>query len=81
MAEQKHDVLMDADEWEQKVFKNKHECINDWLRSKESTGKSRRTLNAYSRIACRFFHEFVPTHPEEAAKQRGEQLSGRLCLQ
>ncbi|QIB76504.1 tyrosine-type recombinase/integrase [Halogeometricum borinquense] len=59
---------MDHDEWEQKVFKNKHECINDWLLRKESTGSvgSRRTLNEYSRTAARFFHEFFPDlHPED----------------
>ena len=66
MAEKKYDVLMDADTWEKKVFENKHECINDWLRSKESTDKSRRTLNTYSRTAARFFHEFLPdTDPSE----------------
>lgn len=56
----KYDVLLEAETWERRVFENKHDCINDWLRSKHSTGKSRRTLNAYSRVACEFFHEFVP---------------------
>lgn len=66
MTGNKYDVLLEADLWEERVFKNKHECINDWLRSKDSTGKSRRTLHAYSRTAARFFHEFVPdTHPSE----------------
>lgn len=66
MAEKKHTVLMDADEWSNKVFENKHDAINEWLRSKDSTGTSRRTLNAYSRTAARFFHEVVPdTQPEE----------------
>lgn len=55
---------MDGENWYSKVFENKHKCINDWLRSKDSTGASRRTLNAYSRIACKFFHEHFPeTHP------------------
>lgn len=64
----KYDVLLDADAWERKVFENKHDCINDWLQSKHSTGKSRRTLNAYSRVACEFFHEFVPeTAPADVA--------------
>jgi integrase/recombinase XerD len=63
---QKHDVLMDADVWDEKVFENKHDCINQWLRRKNSTGTSRRTLNAYSRTANRFFHEHFPdTHPSE----------------
>jgi integrase/recombinase XerD len=62
----KHDVLMDADVWDKKVFENKHDCINQWLRRKDSTGASRRTLNAYSRTAAKFFHEHFPdTHPSE----------------
>lgn len=66
MASRKYDILLDADEWENRVFQNKHDCINDWLRSKDSTGKKRRTLNAYSRVAARFFHEWFPdTHPSE----------------
>ena len=59
-------MLLEADEWEHRVFENKHSCINDWLRSKHSTGKSRRTLNAYSRVACEFFHEFAPETPPAA---------------
>jgi len=54
------EVLIDAETWDHQVFANEHECINDWLRSKASTGKSGRTLNAYSRVACRFFHEHFP---------------------
>lgn len=66
MTQQKHEVLMDADKWDNKVFRNKHDCINQWLRRKDSTGASRRTLNAYSRTAARFFHEFFPdTDPAE----------------
>lgn len=68
MAEKKYDILLDDEEWENRVFENKHDCINDWLRSKDSTNKStsRRTLNSYSRTAVRFFHEFLPeVHPSE----------------
>lgn len=66
MASSELEVLLDGDVWEDKVFRNKHECINDWLRSKDSTGNSRRTLNAYSRTAARFFHDHFPdTHPSE----------------
>lgn len=55
---------MDADTWEKKVFKNKHQCINNWLKSKDSTSRSgsRRTLNTYSRTAARFFHEEFPEY-------------------
>jgi integrase/recombinase XerD len=62
MAGTKYDVLLDADKWEHRVFENKHDCINDWLRNKDSTNKSasRRTLNSYSRTAAKFFHEFNP---------------------
>lgn len=68
MAEKKYDILLDDEEWENRVFENKHDCINDWLRSKDSTNKStsRRTLNSYSRTAARYFHEFLPeVHPSE----------------
>jgi integrase/recombinase XerD len=68
MPEKKYEVLLDADKWNDRVFKNKHDCINDWLRNKDSTNKStsRRTLNSYSRTAARFFHEFYPElHPSD----------------
>jgi len=66
MPKKKYDVLLDADVWDEKVFQNKHDCINEWLQSKDSTGKSRRTLNAYSRTAAKFFHEIAPnTHPAD----------------
>lgn len=68
MAKKKYDVLLDDDEWENRVFENKHKCINDWLRSKDSTNKStsRRTLNSYSRTAVKFFHDFLPkVNPSE----------------
>ncbi|MCU4753498.1 tyrosine-type recombinase/integrase [Halobacteria archaeon AArc-curdl1] len=63
----KHEILLDHEEWEKQVFKNKHDCINQWLKSKDSTGgASRRTLNSYSRTASKFFHEHFPdTHPSE----------------
>jgi integrase/recombinase XerD len=74
MTEKKHAVLLDAETWDEKVFENEHDCINDWLQSKASTGKSRRTLNAYSRVASRFFHEFFPdTHPSEVTVSDVEQ--------
>ena len=63
----KYETLLDADVWEKRVFKNKHSCINNWLRNKDSTNKaSRRSLNSYSRTAARFFHEFNPdVHPSD----------------
>lgn len=64
----KYDVLLDHEEWEKRVFKNNHDYINNWLRSKDSTnrGGSRRNLNTYSRTSARFFHEFYPDlHPSD----------------
>lgn len=49
-----------ADEWYEKVFQNKHEEINQFLESKKSTGKSPRTLNSYSRVLRKFYHEHFP---------------------
>ncbi|WP_280535515.1 tyrosine-type recombinase/integrase [Halopenitus sp. POP-27] len=47
-------------EWEKKVFRNKHEEINQFLEQKETTGRSPRTLNAYSRVLKKFYHEHFP---------------------
>lgn len=85
MPEKKyHDILLDGDTWDTRVFQNKHEAINDWLRSKDATGKSRRTLNAYSRTANRFFHDQFPdTAPHEVHVSHIEQwvqtLADRDC--
>lgn len=49
-----------ADEWYETVYKNKHEDINEFLHYKESVGCSPRTLNAYSRILKKFYHEHFP---------------------
>lgn len=49
-----------ADEWYEQIFENKHKEINQFLDSKESTGKSHRTLNGYSRILRKFYHEHFP---------------------
>ncbi|WP_207587200.1 tyrosine-type recombinase/integrase [Halomontanus rarus] len=84
MAEKKHEVLLDADLWERRVFENEHEAVNEWLRSKNSTGKKRKTLNAYSRTAAVFFHEVIPdTAPDEVRVSDIEQwvqdLDARDC--
>lgn len=80
MAKKKHDLLMDADVWDKKVFENKHDCINDWLQSKHATGKSRRTLNSYSRTAAKFFHdEFPDTAPDEVTVSDIERWVRRLA--
>lgn len=49
-----------ADEWYDTQIENKHDAINDFLRSKETTGRSPRTLNEYSRTLYRFYHEHFP---------------------
>jgi len=59
--------LLDADRWEDRVYETKHDCLNQWLKRKHATDRcGRRTLNAYSRTAARFFHHVYPgTHPSE----------------
>jgi integrase/recombinase XerD len=59
--------LFDADRWEHRVYRTKHDCLNQWLKRKESTNScSRRTLNAYSRVSVKFFHHhFEDLHPED----------------
>jgi len=60
------EFLFTAENWEEKVYRNQHRIINDWLRSKQTTGKTRRTLNEYSRTAKKFFHEEFPElNPED----------------
>ena len=76
--------LIDGETWDLRVYKNKHSCINDWLERKHDTGKSRRTLNAYSRVAAKFFHhQFPEKHPSEITVKDIEiyvrELSERDC--
>ncbi|MCJ0619721.1 tyrosine-type recombinase/integrase [Haloarcula hispanica] len=49
-----------VDDWYEKVFENKHDEINEFLRQKEAMGRSLRTLNAYSRTLRKFYHEQFP---------------------
>jgi integrase/recombinase XerD len=49
-----------ADQWYTTVYENRHDCINDFLRQKKARGRSPRTLNEYSRILKRFYHEHFP---------------------
>jgi integrase/recombinase XerD len=73
------EFLFTGESWEEKVYRNKHRMINDWLRSKETTGKSRRTLNAYSRTARKFFHEEFPElDPEDVEVRHIEKYLTRL---
>lgn len=73
------EFLFEADNWEEKVYRNQHTAINDWLRSKETTGKTRRTLNEYSRTAKIFFHdEFPDLDPEDVEVRDTEKYLSRL---
>ncbi len=49
-----------ADDWYETIYENKHEEINKFIRQKKTTGRSARTLNAYSRILKKFYHEQFP---------------------
>jgi integrase/recombinase XerD len=66
-------------EWEKTVLDNKHDAVNQFLQSKENTGKSKRTLNAYSRILQKFYHEHFPDlTPQETEVRHVEQYLGAL---
>jgi len=49
-----------ADDWYETVYENKHDVVNEFIRKKQSTGCSHRTLNSYSRTLKKFFHEQFP---------------------
>lgn len=48
------------DEWYNTVYQNKHQDINDFLEYKQSLDRSPRTINAYSRVLKKFYHEHFP---------------------
>ena len=54
------EVMLMADDWYETVYHNKHEVVNEFIRKKQSTGCSHRTLNSYSRTLKKFFHEQFP---------------------
>lgn len=49
-----------ADDWYETVYKNKHGDGNEFLQYKQSLGRSPRTVNAYSRVLKKFYHEHFP---------------------
>lgn len=49
-----------ADDWYETTYTNKHEDVNEFLRYKQSLGRSPRTINAYSRVLRKFYHEHFP---------------------
>ena len=68
-----------ADDWYETVYENKHESINEFIRRKQVTGRSERTLNAYSRILKKFYHEEFPDlEPEDTEVHHIEDYVMRL---
>ncbi|MFC6719174.1 tyrosine-type recombinase/integrase [Natrialbaceae archaeon GCM10025810] len=49
-----------ADDWYETIYENKHAEINNFIRQKKTTGRSPRTLNAYSRTLKKLYHEQFP---------------------
>lgn len=67
------------DEWYEKIFENKHDEINEFLRRKRDTGRSHRTLNGYSRILQKFYHEHFPDlEPSETEVRHIEEYLSLL---
>lgn len=44
----------------EKIYENKHEAVNYFIKRKETMGRSPRTLNEYSRTLYNFFHDVFP---------------------
>jgi integrase/recombinase XerD len=44
-----------------KIYENKHEDINEFIKRKQATGKSSKTLTEYSRTLRKFYHEHFPS--------------------
>ena len=68
-----------ADQWYETIYENKHDTVNEFIRRKQVTGRSERTLNAYSRILKKFYHEEFPElQPEDTEVQHIEDYVMRL---
>lgn len=68
------EVGSDGRDWYSKVFKNKHDVVNDFLERKADIGRSDRTLNTYSRTLKRLFHDHFPDlAPEEVQVRHIEE--------
>ena len=63
----------------EKIYENEHDAVNDFIERKQAMGRSRRTLNAYSRTLKSFFHEeFSPrTRRRRGASHRGLRRKSR----
>lgn len=69
-----------ADEWQERVYENRHDEINEFLQRKQDLGQSLRTVNTYSRTLREFFHdEFPEVAPDEVTVQHIEEYVGSLA--
>ncbi|WP_436901199.1 tyrosine-type recombinase/integrase [Halovenus halobia] len=67
-----------ADDWYETVYENNHEVVNEFIKQKQTTGRSPRTLNSYSRVLKRYYHEhFSDLTPEETEVRHIEEY---LCI-
>ena len=64
----------------EKIYENEHDAVNDFIERKQAMGRSRRTLNAYSRTLKSFFHEEFPKlAPEDVEVRHIEDYVGKLA--
>jgi integrase/recombinase XerD len=67
-------------ETREKIYENEHDAVNDFIERKEAMGRSRRTLNAYSRTLKSFFHEEFPDlAPQDIEVRHIEDYVGALA--
>ena len=65
----------------EKIYENEHDAVNDFIERKQAMGRSRRTLNAYSRTLKSFFHEEFPDlAPEDVEVRHIEDYVGKLAV-
>jgi len=63
-----------ADDWYETIYENKHDTVNEFMMQKQTTGRSHRTLNSYSRVLRRYYHEhFRDLTPEETEVRHIEE--------
>jgi integrase/recombinase XerD len=67
-------------ETREKIYENEHDAVNHFIERKEAMGRSRRTLNAYSRTLKSFFHEEFPDlAPQDVEVRHIEDYVGALA--
>jgi len=63
-----------GDDWYETIYENNHDAINDFIKQKQTTGRSPRTLNEYSRVLKRYYHEhFTELTPAETEVRHIEE--------